>query len=233
MSTFRIIAGREMWLALRNRSILISGLIFAVWLPVMSALGIAAGAGEEVTILAGSIAAVTLPVGVFMGYIFCADAFLREKRDGTIETLLCAPVSLRRLWEGKAAGVAVPAYLMTLFSAAVTVAAVSTLSGTPIAAEPLLLLHLVVVVPVWIAAAAGLIGAAQLALGMRENQILGFVFIFGFIFLIVGLQQVAPGGPGLSWTTEALLAAAGAALLALARVIAGKVTKERIVRTIP
>ncbi|MCK9308162.1 MAG: hypothetical protein M0P17_11625, partial [Methanoculleus sp.] len=75
--------------------------------------------------------------------------------------------------------------------------------------------------------------AAQLALGMRENQILGFVFIFGFIFLIVGLQQVAPGGPGLSMTTEAVLAAAGIVLLALARVIAGKVTKERIVRTIP
>ncbi len=168
-----------------------------------------------------------------MGYIFCADAFLREKRDGTIETLLCAPVSLRRLWEGKAAGVAVPAYLMTLFSAIVTVAAVTGLTDAPIAAEPLLLLHLAVVVPIWIAAAAGLIGAAQLALGMRENQILGFVFIFGFIFLIVGLQGIAPGGPGLSATTEGVLAIAGIALLALARFIAGKVTKERIVRTIP
>lgn len=233
MSTFRVIAGREMRLALRNRSILISGLIFAVWLPVMSAVGIAAGAGEEVTILAGSIAAVTLPVGVFMGYIFCADAFLREKRDGTIETLLCAPVSLRRLWEGKAAGVAVPAYLTTLVSAAVTAAAVAGLTGAPVAAEPLLLVHLAIVVPVWIAAAAGLIGAAQLALGMRENQILGFALIFGFVFLIIGLQEVAPGGPGISAATEAVLAAIGAALLALARFIAGKVTKERIVRTIP
>nr|WP_303714712.1 ABC transporter permease subunit [Methanoculleus marisnigri] len=233
MKTFRVIAGREMRLALRNRSVLISALIFAVWFPVMSALGIAAGAGEDTTAVAGGIAAVTLPVGVFMGYIFCADAFLREKRDGTIETLLCTPVSLRRLWEGKAAGVAVPAYLMTLFSAAVTVTAVVSLTDAPIAAEPLLLLHLAVVVPVWIAAAAGLIGAAQLALGMRENQILGFVFIFGFIFLIVVLQGVAPGGGGLSVTTEGIFAAAGLALLALARFIAGKVTKERIVRTIP
>ncbi len=233
MKTFRVIAGREMRLALRNRSVLISALIFAVWFPVMSALGIAAGAGEDTTAVAGGIAAITLPVGVFMGYIFCADAFLREKRDGTIETLLCTPVSLRRLWEGKAAGVAVPAYLMTLFSAAVTVTAVVSLTDAPIAAEPLLLLHLAVVVPVWIAAAAGLIGAAQLALGMRENQILGFVFIFGFIFLIVVLQGVAPGGGGLSVTTEGIFAAAGLVLLALARFIAGKVTKERIVRTIP
>ncbi len=233
MSTLGVIAGREMRLALRNRGVLISALIFAVWFPVMSALGIAAGAGEDAAAVAGAIAAITLPVGVFMGYLFCADAFLREKRDGTIETLHCTPVYLRRLWEGKAAGVAVPAYLTTLLSAAVTVAAVSTLSGAPVATEPLLLLHLAVVVPVWIVAAAGLIGAAQLALGMRENQILGFVFIFGFIFLIAGLQGIVSGGPGISATTEAVLAAVGIALLALARVIAGKVTKERIIRTIP
>ncbi|MDK2915627.1 MAG: type transport system permease protein [Euryarchaeota archaeon] len=230
MSTFAVIARREIRLAFRNRSALIAGLIFAVWFPVMTVLGIAASAGEDMAAITAGIATVTLPVGVFMGYLFCADAFLREKRDGSIETLLCAPVSLRRLWEGKAAGVAVPAYLMSLVSAVVAIAAVSTLASAPVAAEPLLLLHLAAVVPVWILAAAGLIGAAQLALGMRENQILGFALIFGFIFLIVALQGVVPG---LSLTTEAILAAVGLALLALARFIAGKVTKERIVRTIP
>ncbi len=168
-----------------------------------------------------------------MGYIFCSDAFLREKRDGTIETLLCTPVSLRRIWEGKTVGVAVPAYLVTLLSAVVTAATVSALTDVAIATEPLLYLHLAVVVPIWVVASAGFIGAAQLALGMRENQILGFVFIFGFIFLIVALQEVSPGGPGLSVMTEAVLAAAGIALVALARFIVGKVTKERIVRTIP
>jgi len=68
---------------------------------------------------------------------------------------------------------------------------------------------------------------------MRENQILGFVFIFGFIFIIIGLQSIAPGGAGISPATEGILAAAGAALLVLARFIAGKVTRERIVLTIP
>ena len=233
MKTFRVIAGREMRLALRNRSVLISALIFAVWFPAVSALGIAAGAGEDPAAVAGGIAAITLPVGILMGYLFCADAFLREKRDGTIETLLCTPVSLRRLWEGKAVGVAIPAYLMMLFSAVVTAVVVTRFTGASIAAEPLLLVHFVVVAPVWIVAAAGFIGAAQLALGMRENQILGFVFIFGFIFLIAGLQGVVSGGPGISAVTEAVLAAAGLALLALARFIARKVTKERIVRTIP
>jgi len=233
MKTFGVIAGREIWLALRNRGVVITALIFALWFPVMSAVGIAAGTDGDAAAVAGGIAAIALLVGVFMGYIFCSDAFLREKRDGTIETLLCTPVSLRRIWEGKTVGVAVPAYLVTLLSAVVTAATVSALTDVAIATEPLLYLHLAVVVPVWVVASAGFIGAAQLALGMRENQILGFVFIFGFIFLIVALQEVSPGGPGLSVMTEAVLAAAGIALVALARFIVGKVTKERIVRTIP
>ncbi|MFY9194768.1 MAG: ABC transporter permease subunit [Methanoculleus sp.] len=230
MKTLSVIAGREVRLALRNRSVVISALIFAVWFPAMTAAGIAAGAGGDVTVITGGIAAITLPVGVFMGYIFCADTFLREKRDGTIETLLCAPVSLRRLWEGKAVGITVPAYLTTLLSAVVIAVSASAITGMPIAVDPLLILHLAFVVPVWVIASAGLIGAAQLALGMRENQILGFFFIFGFIFLIVGLQGVVPG---LSLATEGILAAAGVALVVLARFIAGKVTKERVVLTIP
>lgn len=233
MSTLAVIARREMRLALRNRSALITALIFSVWFPVMSALSIAVGAGGDPAAVAGGIAAITLPVGVFMGYIFCADAFLREKRDGTIETLLCAPVSLRRLWEGKAIGVTVPAYVMMLLSAAVSVAVIAALTGVFVLAEPLLLVHFVAVVPVWIGASAGLIGAAQLALGMRENQIIGFALIFGFIFMIGALQAVIPGGSGISAAMEGILAAVGLALLGLARVIAGKVTKERIVRTIP
>ena len=233
MKTCGVIAGREIWLALRNRGVVITALIFALWFPVMSAVGIAAGTDGDAAAVAGGIAAIALLVGVFMGYIFCSDAFLREKRDGTIETLLCTPVSLRRIWEGKTVGVAVPAYLVTLLSAVVTAATVSALTDVAIATEPLLYLHLAVVVPIWVVASAGFIGAAQLALGMRENQILGFVFIFGFIFLIVALQEVSPGGPGLSVMTEAVLAAAGIALVALARFIVGKVTKERIVRTIP
>ena len=232
MKTFGVIAGREMRLALRNRSILISAAIFAIWFPVMSAFGVAAGAGGDAATIAGGIAAITLPVGVFMGYIFCADAFLREKRDGTIETLLCTPVSLRRLWEGKAVGVAVPAYVMALISATVTIAAITAITGITVVTEPLLLFHLVAIVPVWIIASTGLIGAAQLALGMRENQILGFLLIFGFIFIILGLQEIVPGGPGISLVTEGILAAAGIALVVFARFIAGKVTRERIVLTI-
>lgn len=230
MKTLSVIAGREIKHALRNKSVIISALIFAIWFPIMTAIGIATDAGGGAAAITMGVAAITLPVGVFMGYIFCADAFLREKRDGTIETLLCTPVSLRRIWEGKAVGVAVPAYLVTLISALVTAFVTSATTGTSVAVDPLLLLRLTIILPIWIMASAGLIGAVQLALGMRENQILGFFFIFGFIFLILGLQEIVPN---LSLVTEGVLTAAGIMLVALARFIAGKITKERIVLTIP
>jgi len=233
MSTFTVIAGREIHLALRNRSIIITALIFAVWFPALSAVGIVATSGESIDPVSGVVAAVTLPIAILMGYIFCSDAFLREKRDGTIETLLCAPVSLRHLWAGKTAGVAIPAYLTTLLAAVVAFAAASTMLNAPPALDLLLIPHMLIVVPVWIVTAAGFVGAAQLALGMRENQILGFLFIFGFFFLIGGLQSVIPGGSAISATAEVALAATGIALLGLARFIAGKVSKERIVMTIP
>jgi len=192
-----------------------------------------AASGESPAAFSGAVAATTLPIGVLMGYIFCSDAFLREKRDGSIETLLCAPVSLQHLWAGKTGGVAIPAYLATLFSAVVALVTASTMLDAPLALDPLLIPHMLVVVPVWIVTAAGFVGAAQLALGMRENQVLGFAFIFGFFFLIGWLQGVISGGPEISATTEVILAATGVALLGLARFIAGKVSKERIVMTIP
>ncbi len=74
MSTFRVIADREIRLALRNRSIFITAVIFAIWFPVMSAFGVAAGAGGDAAALAAGIAAIILRIGVLMGYIFCAAA---------------------------------------------------------------------------------------------------------------------------------------------------------------
>ena len=227
MSTFRVIARREMRLALRNRSIFITAVIFAIWFGHVRLRGRRLGGTPQPL---PPVSPRSSSQSVFMGYIFCAGL---PPRSGTAPSdAPRTPVSLRRLWRegcrGRRAGIPDDPRLGRGDRRGL-----STLTGIPVAAEPLLLLHLAVIVPVWVVASAGLIGAAQLVLGMRENQILGFVFIFGFFFLIFGLQEVAAGGPGISLVTEGILAVAGVALVALARFIAGKVTKERVVLTIP
>jgi ABC-2 type transport system permease protein len=234
MSTFRVIADREIRLALRNRSIFITAVIFAIWFPVMSAFGVAAGAGGDAAALAAGIAAIILPNRGIHGLHLLRRRLPpreagRHHRDAPLHPGLPPPPLGGEGRRGRRAGLPDDPRLGRSDRSR----PVSTLTGIPVAAEPLLLLHLAVIVPVWVVASAGLIGAAQLALGMRENQILGFAFIFGFIFLIGGLQAVVSDGSGISATAEAVLAVAGVALVALARFIAGKVTKERIVRTIP
>ena len=48
-------------------------------------------------------------VGLLISYTFASQVFYREKVSGTIETLLCSPISLRMLWAGKV--IAVEPYL--------------------------------------------------------------------------------------------------------------------------
>ena len=84
MSTFRIIAGREMKLALRNRSVIITALIFAVWFPVMSGVGIASGAGGDATVIAGGIARQCLKRSLTAGEMVGPCLFLASEASAAI-----------------------------------------------------------------------------------------------------------------------------------------------------
>lgn len=228
-----VIARKEFRQAITNRGVLIAGFIFAIWFPVFTTLGILAGTeGDPGTALAGHLANLSVVLALFMGYLFSSDAFFREKKDGTIVTLLCAPVSLRQIWEGKVLGVSAAAYGMTIISVIITVLVAFALTPGAITLPWLLLLHVIVILPIFAAASAGIIGSAQLYLGMRENQFLGMGFVFLFIFLIFGLQSLVSSDDGVTMQTELFFAVAGVVLLALGRRWAGRLSKERIVRTI-
>lgn len=233
MNELCTIARKEFFQAITNKGVLISAFIFAIWFPVFTTLGILAGiSGDPGTALAGHLASLSVVLAIFMGYLFSSDAFFREKKDGTILTLLCAPVSLRQIWEGKVLGVATAAYGMTLLSVLITVAVAFAFSPVGITLPWLLLVHLAIILPIYAAASAGIIGAAQLYLGMRENQFLGMGFVFLFIFLIFGLQIfISPEG-GITIQNELFFFVLGLLLLLLGRRWAGRLSKERIVRTI-
>ncbi|MDO8841159.1 ABC transporter permease [Methanocalculus sp.] len=228
-----VIARKEFLQAITNKGVLIASFIFAVWFPVFTTLGILAGTGGDPgTALGGHLANLSVVLALFMGYLFSSDAFFREKKDGTILTLLCAPVSIRQIWEGKVLGVSAAAYGMTIISILITVIVAFVLSSVAITLPWLLLLHVIVILPVYAAASAGIIGSAQLYLGMRENQLLGMGFVFLFIFLIFGLQGLVSPEGGVTIQTEVFFAVFGIVLLALGRRWAGRLSKERIVRTI-
>jgi ABC-2 type transport system permease protein len=175
----------------------------------------------------------SLFIGVFSGFMLCGAVFFREKQSGVVETLLCTPLSLRSIWLGKVLGVALPSYLFALFSAGVLAILSVTVVGAVAAPSLLVMVHLIIVAPLFTAAAVGIVGYIQLAMGMRENRIVSMGI---FILLIAGLSVstgVVQEDSSMVNLVVLVLLAAAVLLLALSFLLSKRLNKEKIVTTIP
>jgi ABC-2 type transport system permease protein len=231
MNCIFTVARKEAGQVLRSRQLLISAAIVTL---VFSATAVPAALSTGGYAALDRVGFMLLVViGVFIGYIFSGQAFLREKTEGTIETLLCSPLSLREVWLGKVIGVTLPAYALTLVGAAVLVAGASALTGTPALPSIPLVFHLLVVVPAFIAVAVGMLGLVQLLLGMRENQIINMAVVFLVIFFFSASAGLLGADFQATWTVEGILLAVALALLLVLRGATRFLDRERIVTTIP
>ena len=233
MSRITVVAQKEVRQLIKSRNVMLSAFIFVMVFGIFTGPAALSGTGgaREVMDTLGFYLVLTL--GVFIGYLFTAQVFLREKQAGVIETLLCAPLSLRELWLGKVLGVTIPGAVLTYFSAILIMVAGSAFTGYTLIPSLPVFFHIIVVVPAFIAAASGLMGFAQFILGMRENQILNFIIIFGIIFLISFTRELI--GPAFSVTWAVVGAAFGLALLILLVTawLTRFLSRERIVTTLP
>jgi ABC-2 type transport system permease protein len=96
-----------------------------------------------------------------------------------------------------------------------------------------IILHLFTVVPAFIACGVGILGFVQLLLGMRENQIINVVIIFGLIFLISFSRELLGPGFSITWAGEGVALCIAIVLLLAVNAMTRFLDKERIVRTIP
>jgi len=229
-----LVARREYRDLTGQRWIIVAGVLITGWFSVMSALKLSKAAVAD---LSGeynsSLFFLFVTMGIFVGYLFSGQAFLREKLDGVIETLMAAPVSLRALWLGKAIGVSLPAYLVMLAGAVVFTGVAQVVAPATVLPSLPVLIHVFVGVPTFILAAVGLLGFAQLLLGMRENHIVNLTVFFLLFFGIAFTQTVLPNPGGVSWTQLGVLLGFGVFLLALTGWLSKYLSRERIVRTIP
>ena len=228
----RIIAGKEIREILTNKGLAFSGLFFATWFSIMAGLGIT---DEQITgqaQLNNSLFYMGALIGLFVGYIYSGQTYLREKQSGIVETLLCAPVSLRSIWIGKALGVAVPSTVLALLAAsAITLIAGSRCAQTLVPSVTVLV-HLLIVVPIFISAAVALMGFAQLMLGMRENMVVNMLTIMLLFAALAATRLIVEEAEFVTWTAVGALAGASIALLAITWALGGLLSRERIVRTI-
>jgi ABC-2 type transport system permease protein len=228
-----IVAKKELRELAINKGTWISALVFGL-LFTLTSLGTVTTTAEQggTVSLDWPLIYLSMFVGVFAGFVLCGAVFFREKQSGVIETLLCTPLDLRSIWLGKVLGVAIPSYLLGLLSAGVLAAL--SLSVASVAVPSLLVLfHLVIVAPLFISSAIGLVGYVQLAMGMRENRMISMGI---FVLLIMGLSVssgVVQENAALVGEVVVSLLLGAVLLLALSFVLSNRLDKERIVTSIP
>jgi ABC-2 type transport system permease protein len=219
---------------IRTKNQMLMGIFFALWFSVMTAPLVMTVEGSAVFDTFNNLMFYfVLVLGIFTAYIFSGNVFFSEKREGVIETLLCVPLSLKQIWSGKVVGVTIPAYLIALLSAILVTITANIFSTTMLLPSPAVLFHIFLVVPIFTAAAVGLLGFGHFMLGMRENQIIN-ISMFALIFIVLFFtRNVIVAGFAVSWSEVGILLVIAVLLLALTSYLTRYLSKERIVTTIP
>ena len=217
-----------------NKSTIVMGLAFALFFSIIYSIGIGRGENAAAAIsLDSSLFYLPAAIGAFIAYVSVSQVFFREKMDKVIETLMCTPIRLRQIWLGKVVGVTAPAYSTSLLAAFLLIVISNLLSDPLLMPGVAALVQVLLVVPTFIAAFAGLVGFGQLLLGMCENRILHFLIFVPVFAALYGSGYAVMGGSAISWTHVGILFAISLVLLALTLYLARHLSKERIVTTLP
>ena len=216
----RVVVWREFKEALRDRSLLSS--VFSVF----AFLGMLSATTVKLPISVESMVFHMAPcLGIIVGFGL-STRFVREKQEGTVETLLCTPLTLRELWLGKVVSLTVPSHIV---STASTLALISLRGYT---VNALMAMYLAMVVPVVIASAIGLLGFLHYILGMRQVRTLNYIVFFTLfvtLYLVVG-RLASP--TILTWCSASILLALSLVIFGITYYLVTRLSKERIVTSI-
>ncbi|WOF16606.1 ABC transporter permease subunit [Methanoplanus sp. FWC-SCC4] len=239
MNPIMVVAKKEIRQIANNRGLILGAVLFMGIFGGMTSLGAIMSVVEKnpesiISSLDSLIMYLVLVLGVFTGYFFSSQAFLGEKLEGTIETLLCSPLPLRDIWLGKVLGVMIPSYGVTLLIAGILVGLSNMEADFLVLPSPVMFLYILIVVPVYIACAVGLLGFVQLLLGMKENQIINIALIVGFIAVIsVFNSLVTEGVIAISATVVFSMFLFGILMLSVVGFLTRFLNREKIVTTLP
>jgi len=164
-------------------------------------------------------------LGILVGFSLSAS-FVKEKREGTVEALLCTPLTLRELWLGKVMGLTTVSHVVSTVSTLTLVG----LKGYVISVE--MAVYLIVVVPAVVASAIGLLGFLYYVLGMKEVKVLNYmVFLALFAMLRLAVKRLALS-TALAWWGMGMMLALSLAILGITYYLVGGLSSERIITTI-
>ena len=162
----RVVVWREFKETLRDRSL--PSAVFSI----LAFLGMLCVTTVKLPISVESLIFYLAPcLGILVGFGLSVR-FIREKQEGTVETLLCTPITLRELWLGKVMSITAPSHIVSVVS---TLALIGLRGYT---VDVLMTVYLAIVVPVVIASAIGLLGLLYYILGMKQIRMLNYIVFF-------------------------------------------------------
>ena len=104
-----VIAKKEIRQLTHNTQLMVSAFIMAFVFGAISGPALIATGGTGMVIgIDTMLFTFSLMIGLLIGYVLSGQTFLREKQEGTIETLLAGPLPIKEIWLGKVIGVLVP-----------------------------------------------------------------------------------------------------------------------------
>jgi ABC-2 type transport system permease protein len=231
MNMVWLVTQKEIKTIFRNKGLLSAGFYVGGMFGVLNTL-----LSGPVFAINNAIFSVALLAGVFVGYSLSRFVFLREKQEKIIETLLCTPLSLKSIWLGKVIGATVPAYLFSLLASSLVTLISSIMMHSLVLPSAVILIHIVVVVPIFTTAAISLIGFCQFVLGMRENKIIGYLIVLVLVpFMYPSIFGLMFGGVNVvvSWREVGICLLFAVLLLTLTTYSSRYLSKEKIITTIP
>jgi len=226
-----VVFRKELKELLANRTTLLLSLVFAVVFSVIYSQQIM-NPNTGMISVDGAIFYLSLSLALFTAYMSTGQIFMLEKRDAVIETLMCAPVTLRQIWLGKTLAGVVPSWLSAILTALLLVTIPGIRTGRFVIPDISIIFHVLITVPVFVAAFTGLLGCGQLFLGMRENRILNFVLFAPAFAVLYGSGLMLTKGIMVSWIYTGMVFSGSLLLFGLAVLLAGFLSRERIVTTL-
>ncbi|MFP4564693.1 MAG: ABC transporter permease [Spirochaetia bacterium] len=233
MREVRLIAVREIQDLFKDRRSLVSILLFAgVWgfvaLPrLFGTAGFTGGIRENLLFYLMTL------LSAYSSFILSTTAFVGEKKDGRIRTLLCSPVSLRQYAAGKCVGVAVQAYGIGIVVSGLIALVTGLLSpGSSFTLSLPFLLYAFPVLPLLVLGFTGLIGIYQLSTGLKPTRIFNIIVVL-LLFGGLGAANAVLGPEELvGWTGLGLIAAVSLGLISLSLFLSRLIRKEKIVTSV-
>ena len=218
MSAVLTVARKELLELRYNRQVL-------VWMVAFAAMfaWISSGSPSEVSLLYTS----TL-MGMYGAFALSGQVFIQEKLSGSLESLLCGPVTLRQLWFGKLLGTLLPATAVA-YAAALIILSFGPLGAAGLGAPSAV--YLVAVLPALLIAFIGIMGFVQLNFEAKRTRLISIAVMALIVALLMTSLSITGNGATVSLEALAVAGLGGAGLTALPYLLVNRLSKERIVMT--